>query len=63
MSKFFFPKKCRGPPRDLNWGTKVPKKIIPSRLRPIFFSQNENPQRWIDSQLNSAPFKTDFKLK
>ena len=27
------------------------------------FSQNENPQRWIDSQLNSASFKTDFKLK
>ena len=27
------------------------------------FSQNEKSQRWIDSQLNSAPFKTDFKLK
>ena len=26
-------------------------------------SQNENSQRWIDSQLNSASFKTDFKLK
>ena len=45
------------------WGYQGTKKIIPSRLRPIFFSQNENPQRWIDSQLNSASFKTDFKLK
>ena len=26
-------------------------------------SQNENPQRWIDSQFNSESFKTDFKLK
>ena len=26
-------------------------------------TQNENPQRWIDWQLNSASFKTDFKLK
>ena len=25
-------------------------------------SQNEKSQRWIDSQLNSAPFYTDFKL-
>ena len=34
----FFSKKCRGPPRDLSWGTKGPKKnIIATRLRPKFF--------------------------
>ena len=42
---------------------KVPKKNISRWLRPKKKSQNENSQRWIDSQLNSASFKTDFKLK
>ena len=56
-------KKCRGCIGDLNGGTKGPKKNISRWLRPKKKSQNENPQRWIDSQLNSASFKTDFKLK
>ena len=42
--------KCRGPIGDLNGGTKVPKKIISRWLRPKKKSQNENSQRWIDSQ-------------
>ena len=40
-------------------GTKIYK--IPQGKKKK--TQNEKSQRWIDSQLNSAPFKTDFKLK
>ena len=39
------------------------KNYIESVTTKKMFSQNENPQRWIDSQLNSESFKTDFKLK
>ena len=40
-----------------------PKKIYQGGYDQKNKSQNENPQRWIDSQLNYASFKTDFKLK
>ena len=42
---------------------RVQKKLYRGGYDQKKKSQNENSQRWIDSQLNSAPFKTDFKLK
>ena len=46
------------------WAMERPKKnYIEVVTTPQKKSQNEKSQRWIDSQLNSAPFKTDFKLK
>ena len=45
----------------LEYGTTQKKyiEVVTTKKK----SQNENSQRWIDSQLNSASFKTDFKLK
>ena len=42
---------------------RAPKKLYRGGYDQKFFSNDENSQRWIDSQLNSASFKTDFKLK
>ena len=41
----------------------TPNKLYRGAYDPQKNYQNENPQRWIDSQLNSESFKTDFKLK
>ena len=61
--KKHFNKSCWGCCGGVFGPSKGPKQFISRWLRPNFFSQNENPQRWIDSQLNSESFKTDFKLK
>ena len=57
-------KKVPGMLRGCFWTNKGSKKIyievVTTKKKK---SQNENPQRWIDSQLNSASFKTDFRLK
>ena len=59
---FFLKKSCWGCFGDIFGPSKGPKKVYRGGYDQKKKSQNENPQRWIDSQLNSASFKTDFKL-
>ena len=64
MSNKNFFKKVLGTLWGHFWGMEGTKKnyieVVTTKKKK---SQNEKSQRWIDSQLNSAPFKPDFRLK
>ena len=63
MKKKLFPKSAGDRLGTLMGVPRYQKKIYRGGYDQKKKSQNEKSQRWIDSQLNSAPFKTDFKLK